>query len=201
MSTFVYVEGGGSSKDLRTRCRQAFHAFIAKAVGAQPKPRIVACGSRAHAFDDFKTRLRTMSPGDSCVLLVDSEDVVAPDRRKWEHVRRRPGDGWEQPAGAAEDQLHFMAVCMESWLAADGASLARLFGPGFRQAALPVRSDLEALEKSDLFAALSSATRDSSKGEYRKGKLSFEALAAIDPDRVAQRMPRCADFIRKLKGD
>lgn len=198
MSMYVYIEGGGSSKDLRARCREGFHDFLRKALGHRRKPRIVACGSRWEAFDDFKTKLRTKGTDDACLLLVDSEDVLQPDVPVWAHVRSREGDRWERPDGAQDDDLHFMAVCMESWLIADTDSLSLFFGDGFQCNALPTREDLENVPKHDVLRALQRATRATRKGEYRKGKLSFQALATVDASLVAKRMGYCRRFVARL---
>lgn len=51
----IYVEGGGDSKELKTRCRRGFSNFFEKAGLKGRMPRVVACGSlvlavRAQAY-------------------------------------------------------------------------------------------------------------------------------------------------------
>jgi len=65
----LYVEGGGG---LETACRQAFTTFITQA-GIINRPRVVACGSRANAYDRFCTAVKS---GEDAMLLVDSEQPV-----------------------------------------------------------------------------------------------------------------------------
>lgn len=55
MSVKVYVEGGGDSSALKRKCREGFREFFRK-IGLQGRmPRIVACGPRNNAYDDFCT--------------------------------------------------------------------------------------------------------------------------------------------------
>lgn len=196
MRVTVFVEGGGQSKDLRTRCREGFHNFLSKAVAHGRSPKIVACGSRYEAYDRFKTAMSQRSSGEY-LLLVDSEDVVSV-AEVWEHVRQRSGDNWERPDGAREEHLHFMAVCMESWLVADGESLSEFYSDQFHASRLPQTDNLETVDKATVLQALRFATRDTKKGEYAKGKVSFAALGALDISTVRKRMPYCERFVASL---
>lgn len=196
MSITVFVEGGGQSKDLRTRCREGFHNFLSNAVAPGRSPKIVACGSRSDAFDRFKTAMSEGSSGEF-VLLVDSEDVVR-SPEVWEHVRLRSGDNWERPDGAREVDLHFMAVCMESWLVADAESLSDFYSDRFHASRLPQADNLEIVDRVTVLQALRSATRDTTKGEYAKGKMSFAALGALDINIVRKRMSYCERFAARL---
>jgi hypothetical protein len=117
----------------------------------------------------------------------------------WDHVRARVGDNWEQPAGAEDDHLHFMVVCMEAWLIADSDSLAKFFGQSFKPGRLPQTNDLETVPKADVIAGLRAATRDTTKRAYAKGKGSFMALGAVDVNVVRARMSYCERFIQRLQ--
>lgn len=172
----VYVEGGGSERggDLATECRRAFGAVFHNATGTNFK--VVACGGRGSAYDAFRVALSRSEPA---VLLVDSEEpVTATDA--WTHLAQRVGDGWDRLDG----QAHLMVVCMESWLVADKAALAKHFGPGFKEDKIPKWPDIEQVEKRALFAALKTATKESRKGEYAKGRDSFKVLEHIDPAKL-----------------
>ena len=52
MKARLYVEGGGDGGPLRRALRESFRAFFKKA-GLKHLPRVVACGSRQHAYDDY----------------------------------------------------------------------------------------------------------------------------------------------------
>lgn len=64
----IYVEGGGNLARLKRKCRQAFSSFFKRAGFKDRMPRIVACGSRNNAYDDFctaNTRFFVESSGDN----------------------------------------------------------------------------------------------------------------------------------------
>ena len=77
MKVTIYVEGGGDSKYQHIQCRQGFRRLIENSGFAGKMPGIFACGGRGAAFGDFKTAMKSKSPTDYPVLLVDSEDPVA----------------------------------------------------------------------------------------------------------------------------
>ena len=91
-----------------------------------------------------------------------------------------------------------MVQCMESWFLADMDALAAFFGDGFNRGALPPRPDVENVSKRDLERGLRRATRPSSKGEYHKGRHSFEILATVDPERVVAASPHAKRLIHTL---
>jgi len=196
----VFVEGGGKSKDLRTRCRAAFRDFLAPLDLTGRRPGIVACGTRADAFKRFRIALQDARSG-RCLLLIDSEEPVNASQPVWDHVAHRSGDGWTRPDGADDAHLHFMAVCMESWIAADGDGLARLYGQGFRKDKLPrAGRNIESIDGRSILKALQAATRDTTKGAYSKGKASFAAFGAVSVHTVSAKMSFCRRFVEMLTG-
>lgn len=194
MSTKLYVEGGGDSKALRTACRKGFRKLLEKAGLGGRMPRIVACGGRKAAYDDFVTSLRT---GD-CVpmLLVDAEGPALA-AKPWEHLRAR--DQWTRPEGAADEQCHLMVQVMESWFLADREALATFYGQGFKRAALPKNPMIEQVPKQDVMRALANATGETRKGSYSKGAHSFDVLAALDPRRVEDASPHAKRLLDALR--
>jgi hypothetical protein len=94
----LFVEGGGNHNDaLRTECRRAFTALLEKAGFRNHMPRIVPCGGRRNAFDQFCTALKG---GERlAILLVDSEAPVSQES-PWQHVAKRQGDEWARPGDA-----------------------------------------------------------------------------------------------------
>ena len=80
---------------------------------------------------------------------------------------------------------HLMVQCMEAWFLADKDCLAAFFGRGFNRNALSHNPDIEQVAKTDVLEGLKGATRRcKSKGEYGKGRHSFEILSEIDPEKV-----------------
>lgn len=175
----LYVEGGGDSKVLRTRCRRGFGAFLEKAGLKGRMPRIVACGNRKDAYDAFVTA-EAVEDGRP-FLLVDAEAPVQ-DSEPWDHLNRQAG--WERPATADDDQCHLMVQIMEAWFLADRPALGEYFSSQFNGNALPGNPNVEEIPKTDLLTGLQNATRKTQKGRYDKARHSFELLAVVDPERV-----------------
>lgn len=201
----LYVEGGGDTAALKAACRKGFTIFITQA-GLNLRPRVVACGSRADAFDSFRT---AVANGEDALLLVDSESPVAASTQAgepqtwqpWQHLKQRPGDGWDKPAGSSDADCHLMVQCMETWFLADRSALAAFFGQSFRLGAMPAEANsIEGIAKTDIYAALASATKDcKTKAPYGKGEHSFELLAAIAPAKVTAASPWARRFVDELK--
>ena len=191
----LYVEGGGDTRDLKSACRRGFARFVEKAGLKGRMPRIVPCGGRRSAYDDFKLAIES---GDSIpMLLVDAEEPVAASR-PWDHLRRRPGDQWERPSGAHDDHCHLMVQIMESWFLADKPGLAAFYGSGFRTHRLPQNPNVEQIGKADVLTGLSRATRDTKK-KYSKGAHSFKILGEIDPIVVEKAAPSAKRLLKTLR--
>lgn len=183
MSLKIYVEGGGDTNALRTKCRRGFSEFFRKAGLEGRMPRVVASGGRQEAFEDFCTSLGKARTGDFIALLVDSEAPIPAGSNPWMHLKAR--DNWDRPATATDDNAHLMVQCMEAWFLADKDNLAAFFGNGFNRNALPSRADVENIAKTQALDGLRSATRlCDPEGEYGKGRHSFDILARLDPQKV-----------------
>lgn len=192
MSVKLYVEGGGDSKALRTACRRGFRTFLEKAGLAGRMPSIAACGKRDDAYKDFRT---AHTNGQGAMLLVDAEGPVA-ESGPWQHLKAR--DNWDRPSGAKDEACHLMVQAMESWFLADPDALKSYYGQGFRPKSLHGNPDIEDVPKQDIFQRLERATRDTKKGGYDKGAISFELLAEIDPAKVTAASPYADRLIRAL---
>jgi hypothetical protein len=112
-AVWVFVEGGGSSRDEQAEIRKSFSKLCDKALGGGSKPRVIACGGRNQAFKDWKIA-QGSNANTYCLLLIDSEGPVGDGVSPWEHVHARKGDGWVKPEEATEKQLHFMVQTMEA---------------------------------------------------------------------------------------
>lgn len=203
----IFVEGGGDhDAGLAAACKEGFGKFFAQ-TQLRRNPRVVVCGGRKAAYDDFCHAIAHAGHHDCYLLLVDSEAPIAYTKSPdvWGHVKRREGDGWECPAGATADNLHFMVECMENWFLADPAALKEHYKHKrkFLEAMLPKQDDIESISKVDVIEALNKATQNTTKGKYSKGKHSFEVLAMLDPNKVALKSPfacRLLEEIRKCSG-
>lgn len=195
----VYVEGGGDTRPLKTKCRQGFSEFFRKAGLEGRMPRIVASGSRNEAFDDFCIALKNASVGDFIVLLVDSEAAVAHGTGPWAHLEHESRDNWEKPPAATDDNVHLMVQCMEAWFMADKDTLGAFFGNGFNRHALPARSDIENIPKDDIYRGLQRATHLCvPKGAYGKGRHAFDILLRLDPTKVIAASPHAKRLVNTL---
>lgn len=193
MSAHLYIEGG-ESKEAQIRCREGFRKIIEKAGFLGKMPRLSACGGRGAAFDDFKTAYATCGAGDYVAMLVDSEDPPGDVEKTWDHLKIR--DGWERPAGAADEQVLFMTTCMETWIVADRAVLREHYGHKLQENALPPLNDLENRNRHQVHEKLAHATRLCSNA-YAKGIRSFEVLGKLNPS-VLNFLPSFARMVRIL---
>jgi hypothetical protein len=189
MEIAIYFEGGGNSAETKASLRQGMSAFLKPLVDLARQRRcrwtITSCGGRDQACDAFRDALEK-EPQKFNVLLVDSEDVVtAPPRA---HLHQR--DRWNLD-GAAEDQVHLMAQCMEAWLVADPDALADYYDQGFNANALSRRINLEEDPKTQIYSALESATRQTQKGSYGKIKHAGDLLKRVSQQKARNRCPHC----------
>ncbi len=194
----IYVEGGGNSKELQSRCREGFKKLL-EASGKFPNrlPRIIACGSRNDAFSDFKAEMSTKKTL-YVALLVDSEDSVADTEKPWEHLKKR--DDWDCPIGVSDDQVFLMTTCMETWIIADREGLQTFFErhrPCLQKAGLPAAESLETKPRHSIQDSLMTATKHCAS-PYAKTARSFEALANVDPKVLRLLLPSFARMERIL---
>jgi hypothetical protein len=173
--TRIYFEGDPA-------LREGFRVFfseLATALGRQP--RLIA--GEATAIADFLTGLRK-HPGALNILLIDSE---------------RPDDGklFEticQPKGIdvrSRNRVFWMVQCMEAWFLADAEALRKYYGKEFRENAVLGNPRVEEISRKDVFEALKTATKDTSKGPYHKTKHAPSLLKLIDAALVKQASAHC----------
>ena len=195
VSAKIYLEGGGTSKELGSRCREGFRKLIESMGYAGRMPRLVACGGRGHAFEAFKIG-HDLNDGSHWVgLWIDSEQPVADLEAPWQHLR--VSDSWDRPPTASDDQVPMAVTCLETWLVAHRAGLRSHYGPGFQESALPATDRLEELMPEELFAALVRATARC-KSSYGKGTQAFTLLRQADPAIIEQGCPSLARCRRIL---
>ena len=191
----IYIEGGGESKDLHVECRKGFRLLLEACGFAGRMPRLIACGSRSAAYDDFCTEHAAAKPGTYVAMIVDSEDPVADIEQTWSHLRGR--DGWAKPRGADDEQVLLMVTCMETWIVADRATLRRHYKSGFQESALPTLANMESRTRSSIQDGLVRATRNCTE-KYAKGAESFRIVALLDPAELRKHLPSFVRFERVL---
>ena len=186
VSARIYLEGGGSRTEGKSRCREAFRKLLERCGLSGRMPGLVASGSRNTAFDHFNTSHSNTSGPEFVALLIDSEVSVSDIEETWEHLRRT--DGWRKPRGATDDQVLLMTTCMETWIVADQAALSEHFGQGLRPNALPSATNLESRSTGDVQNGLENATRDCA-APYTKGPRSYEVVGKLNPDTLESSLP------------
>ncbi len=197
VSAHFYIEGsktGPESKSDQVRCREGFRKLIEKSGFAGKMPRLSACGGRGSTFNDFKTAHSTCKAGDYVAMLVDSEDPMKDVEKAWDHLKAR--DNWDRPVGAVDEQVLFMATCMETWIAADREALKVHYGHKLQENVLPALIDLEEQHRHTVHEKLSNATRNCSNF-YTKGKRSFEVLGVLSPAALSG-LPSFSRIVRIL---
>lgn len=199
MKVKIYVEGGGNHcRELSRECRRGFSRFFENAGFRGCMPKVIACGSRSQAYDDFCTALKSARPGEFIVLLVDSEAHVT--SQPWQHLRNRLDDKWERPANASDENVGLMVQCMETWFLADLDTLREFFQKGFNEGSLPAGNELEAIPKNDVLQGLVQATRQcGTRRMYAKGYRSYELLERIRPDSVCAKCPHAKSLITSIR--
>jgi len=196
VKAIIYLEGGGESKELHTRCREGFHKLLEKNGFKGKMPRLVASGSRFSAFSDFKaahqSKMHTF-----VALWIDSEDPVADIEKTWAHLEKR--DGWEQPDNSCNEQVLLMTTCMETLIATDREALKTCCSckDKLHESALPPLHNMESRSRKEIFDTLKRATRDC-QALYEKGEKSFELLGMLNTEILRQHLPSVARSWRIL---
>jgi hypothetical protein len=194
----IYLEGGGPTAATRTPFRQGMSGFLKPLVelarARKIRWRIVPCGSRNEAFDDFLDAL-DKEPEVFNVLLVDSEALPATDL-PWDHLKSR--DNWNKPASAVDRHCHLMTACMESWLVVDREALKKYFGEGFDETKLPLPQYVETSAKKRVSDSLNKATKETTAKGYEKIRDGARLLSRISPAIVRKHCKWCERFFVTL---
>lgn len=195
VKTKIYIEGGGDSKELKTRCREGFRKLFDKCGFTGRMPQLIACGSRNDTFSDFSKAHELKKFAEFVAMLVDSEDPVGDIERTWSHLHAR--DNWVKPDDAVDEQVLLMTTCMETWISADRDTLRSHYPGCLRENDLPHLTNMEERTRQSVQDSLVRATRDC-KNRYEKGKRSFEILAKLNPEELKSRLASFARLVRIL---
>ena len=91
-----------------------------------------------------------------------------------------------------------MVQAMETWFLADRGALRDFFGPSLNENHFRAWQNLEDVHRDTVLNVLEQATRACQK-PYRKGRVSFELLGQIDPQRVAAACPHAGELLAYLR--
>ena len=187
----IFLEGGASgahSKELTTRCQQAFHKLLDRMGFKGRKPKLVACGGRGAVYERFCTAQRA-GTCDYVAMWIDSEEPIVNIELAWKHLDAvTTVPAWERPDDANDEQVVFMTTCMETWIVADREALRSHYGTSMQESALPPLNLLERRNRHDVQESLTRATREC-KNAYAKGKQSYLIFGELDPDVLQQHLP------------
>ena len=192
----LYIEGGGDNRRLGAQFRAGWASFFGAAGLRGRMPRVVRGGSRHQTFERFVTAVTNPAPGTAPLLLVDAEAPVKADHSVWQHLHAH--DGWRKPVAASEDDVFLMVPIMEAWFLADRDALRRYFGPRFVENAFEHWTELECVPNAVVLDALGRAT-SGCPNRYSKGKVSFELLAHVSPNRVEAACPHAKALLDRLR--
>ncbi|TFH42004.1 MAG: DUF4276 family protein [ANME-2 cluster archaeon] len=196
VNTTIYIEGGGDSKELHTLCRKGFRILLENYGFRDNMPKLVSCGGRESAFQDFQIAHAKKSNFDYVAMLIDSENILTDLDETWSYLKSR--DRWDKPPGSENEQVLFMTTCMETWIVADRDALANHYGSDLQISALPPLVKLESRSRQDIQDTLSHATRNCSNA-YKKGKRSFYVLEKLSPNELELHLPSFARVKRILE--
>ena len=160
-------------------------------------------GGQEEAFKRFSEQLARYGDQEEAepkpLLLVDSEEPVAPGSTVWQHLQTRSHNTFQRPAGADDQSAYMMVQAMETWLMADEPVLQRFFGASLDTSPFEKLPALETILKKDALEKLRQATlRCSPRYSKRKG-ISYRLLAQVDPQTVAAACPHADQLLQYLR--
>ena len=130
------------------------------------------------------------------LLLVDSEEPVAPGSTVWQHLQTRTHNKFQRPTDADDESAYLMVQAMETWFIADQPTLQRFFGALLDISKFGGLPTLETIPKEGALDILQQATlRCRPRYSKRKG-ISYRLLAQVDPQTVAAACPHAHRLLR-----
>lgn len=184
----IYIEGGGDTRALQTPLKRGFKKLFEKAVVNIHELDVIPCGGRDRAYKDFRIAFE-QGRYEVAMLLIDSEGPVATGQRAWQYFSSgvRPDDvGFTPPTGSTNDNAHLMVQMMEAWFITDVAAFRTLYRHGLQEKSFSNSMNLEQIPKHQLIPALENATRQTSKGQFKKSH-GAELIAELNVAQLRQR--------------
>ena len=214
----LFIEGGGRADsdadteqmnraamvdDNAEAFRRGWQTFFRKAGVDGQTLEIGVGGGQNETFALFSGQLAHYDGPDETepkpLMLIDSEEPVASGHTPWEHLQSRRRQRFQRPADADDHSAFLMAQAMETWFIADRPALQRFFGPSFNEREFQDLPALETIPKDDALQKLRQST-GRCRPRYRKGRVSYDLLAEINPARVAAACPHAQELLDYLRG-
>lgn len=200
MSCFkIYAEGGGDTNKLQAVGREAMKKFLSELDLKRPC-RIVMCGGRKQAYDDFCIALQNSKEGELPLLLVDAEDAMKQDGKPWSHLKNR--DGWGKPHGATDEHAFLMVQTMEAWLVCDHSAWKQ-WKSRVDVSKLPMvhNNNAELIERDKLEKGCEAASKSTDFPYMKNKRLSgFGILKYVQPQLVRKNSKEADRFFKFLEG-
>lgn len=195
MKVRLYVEGGpkGHADGLR-QFKNSFKQHLMRLSPRLSTLDVSPCGSTEETIRDYVRAVREVKPGSAVALLVDADDFVAANAPA-KHLEGKLNSA-KVPKDARAN-IFLMVQCMESWFVTDFNALESCFGAKAK-IKLPAHTDIEAVPKKDVFAALDDAARGTPTRRYLKIRDGAKILAELNPKTVAQRSRHARDLYEFL---
>jgi hypothetical protein len=200
----IYTEGSGDTNKLQAVGREAMTKFLSGLKLRMPC-RIIMCGGRQQAFNDFCVAMRGVRlGGDIPLLLVDAEDAVSTDAEPWVHLKIR--DKWDKPEGATNDHAFLMVQTMEAWLVCDPSAWKAWNQRVDKTKLLAIHNNnVEFIGKENLESRCESICKSVGESYLKNKRLNgFRILKGVQPALVRENSneaKRFFDFIEVKKED
>ena len=196
MKVRLYVEGGpiGYADGLRL-FKNNFKQHLLKLEKAPNTLDVSPCGSTEQAIKDFARAAKERGTDWVLALLVDADaEVTTPTPA---HYLASKLDAANVPHDVRKN-IFLMVQCMESWFVTDKNAVEKCYGARAK-IKLPANTNIEAVPKADVFAALNEAAKGTPAKRYHKVRDAVKILAVLQPGIVASRSSRAKelhDFLR-----
>jgi hypothetical protein len=206
MGVKIFVEGGGPSNRFRQELKLGFIEFFRNGLPNHNQPKVIMCGGRTEAFDDFCYAIKA-KPDDFHILLLDSEGPIKKYKNKtpkknekptpnWDHLEIK--EGWPNPK-VPDHHCQLMVQIMEAWFCAEPETLQNYFGKGFVKKHISTVPNVEKIPKLDVKDKLKKATIHSKKREYHKIRHASELLMLLDVSTVRSKAHHCDRLFQTLE--
>lgn len=200
MSCFkIYTEGSGDINKLQAVGREAMTKFLLQLTLQKPC-KIIMCGGRQQAYNDFCVAIKSFKAGgDVPLLLVDAEDAVGKNAEPWIHLKSR--DKWNKPDGATNDHAYLMVQTMEAWLVCD-PSAWKLWKPRIDSSKLSAihNNNVELIDKEKLEKMCGAVSKSIDLSYLKSKRLNgFSILKNVKSELVRQNSKEAKRFFEFLE--
>ena len=194
----IYIEGSGDTNKLQAIGRESMRKFLSK-LDINGSIKVIMCGGRQQAYNDFCVALKKTKPNEISILLVDAEAPVGKDAEPWTHLQAR--DQWNRPTGVTNDHAYLMVQTMEAWLVCD-PSAWKLWKPRVDSGKLPAihNNNVELFEKEKLERVCEEICQSINLSYSKDKRLNgFGILKNVQPELVRKNSKEANRFFKFIE--